>query len=178
MPADTPRVPLVSDPDEEQAELLSRTLLSEGADPLNLFRTMVHNPRLTRRFNVLGGFFLRHGTLPARERELVILRVAARVPSAYERAQHVEIGLAAGLDEDDIARMAEPPSTWPSPDDAWIRFVDELLDSDGHQVPSWDAMAGQLRTDQMLELTMLVGFYRMLAAFLNVVGIEVEDRPS
>lgn len=170
-----PRLAPVTEPDEEQAALLGKTLLTPDGRPLNLFATLAHNPMLLKRFNALGGFFLRHGDLPARERELVILRVAARTGSAYEHAQHVVIGRQVGLSDDEIARAGQPVEEWDEADRTLLRFVDEMLDSDGADVTTWEALHERFDDRQMLELSLLVGFYRMLAGFLVVVGVEVED---
>jgi hypothetical protein len=58
----------------ELAEALAKTVFRDGP-VLNIMGTLAHQPRLLKRFNVLGGAFLVHGLLPAREREIVILRV-------------------------------------------------------------------------------------------------------
>lgn len=170
-----PRIAPVTDPDEEQTALLSKTLLTEDGTPLNLFATLAHHPRLLKRFNALGGFFLVHGSVPPRERELVILRVAARTGSDYEFAQHVVIGATAGLSGQEMARTRQPLQEWDDEDRALLEFVDEVLDSEGAQVPSWDRLAARFPEPVMIELALLVGFYRMLAGFLNAVGVEVEE---
>lgn len=172
---DRPRIAPVAEPDEEQAALLSKTLLTKDGRPLNLFATLAHNPLLLKRFNALGGFFLRHGELSARERELVILRVAARTGSVYEHAQHVVVGEQAGLSRDEIERAGGPLESWGEDERTLLRFVDEMIDSDGAEVTTWESLRPRYSDVQLLELSMLVGFYRMLAAFLVVVGVQVED---
>jgi len=165
----------VHEPSPEQSELLSKTLLTEQGRPLNVFATLAHNPKLLKRFNALGGFFLRHGQLAARERELVILRVAARTGSEYEHAQHRVLGTRAGLSGDEIERTRGALRGWDGVDLALLKFVDEMIDSDGAAVLTWDTMAARFEQDQLIELVLLVGFYRMLAGFLLAVGVELED---
>src|SRR3954471_8610054 len=96
-PASRPRIAPVDDPDAEQAELLSKTLLTEDGRPLNVFAKLARNPRLLKRFNVLGGFFLRHGGITSPERALADLRGGAPTGSEYEFAQRLLIGAEAGL---------------------------------------------------------------------------------
>lgn len=170
-----PRIAPVSEPDAEQSELLAKTLLTRTGRPLNLFATLAHNPRLLKRFNVLGGYFLRHGTLPGRERELVILRVAALTGSEYEHAQHRALGLDAGLSGDEIDRTRGALDSWTGNDRTLLQFVAEMLATDGADVPTWDDLSARFSSEQMIELALLVGFYRMLAGFLVVVGVEVEE---
>jgi len=174
-PDDGPRIPPVTEPDAEQAELLAKTLPTTSGRPLNVFATLAHNPRLLGRFNALGGYFLRYGTLSARDRELVILRVAALTGSRYEEAQHLVLGAQAGLTPEEMDEVRGPVDSWSGADGVLMRFVDEMYHSDGADVTSWEALAERYPVDRMIEVTVLVGYYRMLAGFLNVVGVQVED---
>ena len=171
-----PRIDPPASFDEEQWEILSKTLLDDNGRPLNVFGTLAHHPRLLKRFNALGGLFLAKGELPARERELVILRVAARTRSEYEFGQHTVIGARTGLSEQDIANVAADPDSLGEADRLLVRFVDELFDGDVVSEPSWNAVQGHYGFDvkQMIELTLVAGFYRMLAGFLNSAGVERE----
>lgn len=61
--------------------------------PANLTRALLRIGACTDGYLTLGASF-RQGHLCAKDRELVILRVAALSHSAYERMQHVEIARA------------------------------------------------------------------------------------
>lgn len=173
--ATTPRVQPVDDPSPEVAQQLSQTLGDDTGTPLTIFRTLAQHPRLLKRFNVLGGFFLTRGTLPARDREIAVLRTAWRCACAYEWGQHVLIGRDAGLSDTDIAAIAGPDRGQHLPDaGALLRAVDELLDHDDLSDASWQALTEHRPTDQVLELVVLVGFYRMTAGFLNTTGVQPE----
>ncbi len=155
---------------------MGKTLLTQAGKPLNLFATMAHNPRLLRRFNALGGgYFLRHGRLSGRDRELVILRVAALTGSDYEWAQHQVIGVAEGLSAGEVERVRGPVDAWSGDEHELLRFVDEVFASEGNEVPSWDDLATRYDDQQLMELVLVVGFYRMLAGFLNAVGVEIDS---
>jgi 4-carboxymuconolactone decarboxylase len=85
-----------------------RDMLQNGKNelgPLNFFRTIIRHADLYRRFMKLSHQLLYRSTLPARERELAILRVGWRCRSAYEFHQHVEIGKKAGLNGAEIERV-------------------------------------------------------------------------
>lgn len=171
-----PRVAPVKEATEEQRDLLAKTAFTPDGAPLNIFATLAHHPRLLGRFNVLGGLFLAKGLLPPRERELVILRVAYRTRAAYEFGQHVVIGRAAGLTGEEIERLggrSDDPA-WSSLDGALIAFTDELLDTVDVSDPVWCRVAEHWDDPRMLELTLLVGFYRMVSGFLNSIGVEPE----
>lgn len=170
-----PRLDPVSDPTPEQQELLSKTLITPGSAPLNVFATLAHHPRLLKRFNALGGLFMAHGSLDRRDRELVILRVAKRVGSEYEWAQHHAIGLRCGLTEEEIARVAAlERSGWSDDDGLLLTVADELCGSDDLSDETWEALQARYSTEQTLELIVMVGFYRMLGAVLRSVRVEID----
>ncbi|GAA4543460.1 carboxymuconolactone decarboxylase family protein [Pseudonocardia xishanensis] len=169
-----PRVAPVEDPEPEVADLLAKTMSDDDGVPLSIFRTMARHPRMMKRFNVLGGFFLTRGDLPARERELCILRTAYRSGSEYEWAQHVLIGRDAGLTDDEIERVALG-GDWPEADAALLRLTDEVLDHTDVSDTTWWELAEHYTDAQLCELVLLVGFYRMTAGFLNAAGVVKED---
>ncbi len=159
--------------DGRLAELLASTILRDGA-PLNIFGTLAHHPRLLDRFNRFGGFLLNRGLVPPRERELVILRVGANARSEYEFGQHTLMGRAAGLSDHEIAALATAPSAHPwSPGDLdLIAMADELCADDCVGEATFAALAERWDTDQLIELIVVAGFYRLVSGFLNSFGVE------
>lgn len=172
--ASDPRVAPVEEPDPEVAELLAKTLGDDRGVPLAIFRTMASHPRLMKRFNVLGGFFLTRGELPARERELVVLHTAWRSGCVYEWAQHVSIGGRSGLTDDEIERVARPElaGEWAAGDALLLRAADDVLDHADLSDATWASLRERWSEVQCVELVMLVGFYRMTAGFLNATGVQ------
>lgn len=170
------RIPAAQSLDERQRTLLAEMRTGPDGQPLNLFRVLVHYPLLLDRVAALGRVFLREGTLPVRERELVILRVAARVRSRYELAQHARMGHDLGvLGEADLDRIVQPGiDGWTPQEAAMLRLADELLDADAVGDATWAAAAAHLDERQLLELVFMVGYYRMLAGFLSSAGVPVE----
>lgn len=72
-----------------------------------------------------------YGALTRRQAELVILRVAWRSRCRYEWVQHVQIGRAAGLSDDDILRLADEPSGifWTPLEYVLLRAVDDMVET-------------------------------------------------
>jgi AhpD family alkylhydroperoxidase len=175
----TGQPPRLSEPetlDDRQRELLASMRAGPDGTPLNLFGVLAHHPLLLDRVAALGRVFLREGTLPPRERELVILRVAQSLRCRYEFAQHVRLGRDVGVTEADVERIVQPGvDGWPTRDAAVLRFADELLESDDVGEASWNATAALLDAEQLLELVFLVGYYRMLAGFLRSTSVALED---
>jgi 4-carboxymuconolactone decarboxylase len=149
---------------------------------LNIFRTLTRNRPLYKAFLALGGHLLGGGGLPEREREIVILRVGRRAGSEYEFGQHTRIGLAAGLTEEEISRLADTDASlggWSDDDGALVAMVDELCADDVVSDDTWQRLAGRWSDNEILELLMLAGFYRLVSGVLNSVGVALEpDAPG
>ena len=173
----TPRIAPVdrADATELQAELLDS--LGPAAH-LNLFRTLAQHPKLLRSWLRFGGRLLQGSSLPARDREVVILRVASRCDSHYEWGQHVGIARLEGLSDDEIRRAAgtvdEPAlAAW---DALLLRASDQLLDDHVIAEDEWNALAETYHHSQLIEFTMLVGHYAMLAGMLRSVRVQTEEQ--
>jgi 4-carboxymuconolactone decarboxylase len=168
----------IEDPTPEQAGLLAPYGTFSGGEPFNIFRTLVRHPKLFKRSMVLATGLLVKGALPARLREIVILRVAWRSGSAYEWGQHVRIGLDSGLDDGEIeglATEAAESTTWSAADRLAITVTDELCATNDLTDASWDEALARWGEQDLIELIFLVGNYRMLAGFLNAARVELDD---
>lgn len=148
----------------------------EGEDPpLNIFRTLAHNEDLFKAFGKLGSYLLRHGVLPAREREIVILRVGWRCGCEYEFGQHTVIGRTSGLTDEEIARLAGSDSSgWEPADAVLIDMADELCESNLVSEATWNSMRERWSEADTLELLVLAGYYRLVSGMLNSVGVALE----
>jgi 4-carboxymuconolactone decarboxylase len=172
MRLDRPRVAPLGD-----AELDAETRERFGKGPLlNIFRTLANHPVLMQRWLVFGNYVLGKSTLPAREREILILRIGWLCRSGYEWGQHVAIGRASGLTDEEIARVAAGPDApgWSSEDRALLRATDELhadaFVSDG----TWAELAKTWTTQQLMDLVFTVGQYNLVSMALNTFGVQPE----
>jgi alkylhydroperoxidase family enzyme len=172
MRLDKPRVaPLTVD--EIDPEL--RVRFGDGP-VLNIFRTLANHPGLMKRWLVFGNHVLSKSTLPARERELLILRIGWLCQAGYEWGQHVVIGKAAGLSDEEIARIAKGPSAaeWSAADRALLRATDELHEDAFISDATWSELAGTWSTQQLMDLVFTVGQYNLVSMALNSLGVQPE----
>lgn len=140
----------------------------------NIFTTFVRAEGLTRRWLPFGGKLL-SGKIPARDRELLILRTGWNCRAEYEWGQHVVIGRACGLTDEEILRIpAGPGEGWSPFDSTLLRAADELHEQWSITDPTWDALAEVYDTQQLIELPMLVGHYHMVAMTLNSLGVQLD----
>lgn len=151
-----------------------------GATPLNIFATLAHHPKLLKRWLVFGTHVLGKSTLPARDRELVILRTGWNCRCAYEWGQHVAIARSEGVDDAEVARVAEGPdsSGWTPFEGALLRAADELHADACLTDATYDALAQRYDDRQMLDLVFTVGQYRLVSMALNTFRVERDDTAS
>jgi 4-carboxymuconolactone decarboxylase len=155
--------------DEETAALV------EALGPLNIFATLAHHPKLLKRWLVFGAHVLGKSTLPAREREIVILRVGWRCGSDYEFGQHTVIGEREGLTAEEIRRLAtEGTDGWSADDAALITAADELVADHRLGDATWEALTQRWSTQQVLDLIFAVGQYTLTCMALNSLGVQRE----
>jgi alkylhydroperoxidase family enzyme len=173
--------PLATEDRDERTAALLGSLRVPGAEDrdMNIFATLAHHPRLLKRWSAFGGVLLYRGELPARERELLILRTAWNCHADYEWGQHVRIGLDAGLTRDEVAAVtadaAGTDPAWSDVDAALLLAADELH-ADAHiSDGTWAALAGRWSAAQLIEVCMVVGQYHLVAFTLNSLGVQRED---
>jgi len=174
-----PRVPPLADHelDPELREALGVTSAGVGAGRvLNIFRALAHHPKLLKRWLVFGSHVLAKSSLPARERELAILRVGWQCRSEYEWGQHVLIGRASGLSADEIDRIAVGPTApgWSALDAAILRGVDELVGDYFLSDETWNALAAHWSVEQRLDFVFAVGQYTLVSMALNSLGVQLD----
>jgi alkylhydroperoxidase family enzyme len=143
----------------------------------HIFQTFARHPDLFRVWLPFGGYLLGGGRLPARDRELLILRTAVRCGSSYEWGQHVQIAARLGIDRDAVDRVVAGSGAegWSEHDAALLRAVDELHDASVLSDETWSALAASYDEQQLIEVPMLVGQYHMVAFTLNSVGVQLDD---
>ena len=177
-----PRVlPLeVSDWSEETAATLSRFNRPEspgGGRILNIFKTLAHHPKLLKRWTVFANHILFKSTLPARDREILILRIGWLCQAEYEWGQHVVIGKREGLSDEDISRIAEgSDSVGLDPFEATLlRAADELHADAMLSDTTWSALSARYTTQQLIDLVFTVGQYNLVSMALNTLGVQLDE---
>jgi alkylhydroperoxidase family enzyme len=143
---------------------------------LNIFRTLGQHPKLLKRWLVFGNHVLAKSTLSPRDREILILRVGWRCRAEYEWSQHVGIGRAAGLSDEEIERIATGPDAkgWSDRERALLRAADELCDDAFVGDATWAELAQHFDTEQLLDLLFTVGQYQLVSMALNTLGVQLE----
>ena len=173
-----PRIPPVDPANltDEQREVLHSY---EGRRPVvpNIVTTLAHTPKGLKAF--LGWSFYvlsANNSLPARQREIVTLRVAYRCRSGYEFTHHAHVGLDAGLTEDEISKVKDGPgSDWAADDAALIRATDELVSDHFISEATWQELNDHFDQRQCMDVVLTAGQYTQVSMMLNTFGVQMED---
>jgi 4-carboxymuconolactone decarboxylase len=150
-----------------------------GGRPMdNIFRTLSHHPKLFKRWLVFGNHILTKSSLPARERELAILRIGWLCRAEYEWGQHVLIGRQAGLTDEEIERIPAggDAAGWSDRDRAILAAVDELHTDAFVGDATWRALESHFDTEQLLDLIFTIGQYNLVSMVLNTLGVQLDPR--
>lgn len=149
-----------------------------GTTPPNLFLTLGRHRSLFRGWLHFAGKLMPGGTLPRRETELVILRVAHLSGCAYEQEHHRRLGRRAGLTDADLDRVVEGPtaSGWSPREAALLVAADELHGERDLSDPAWTTLREHLDERAAIELVLLATHYEMLATTINTLRIQ-PDQP-
>jgi 4-carboxymuconolactone decarboxylase len=176
-----PRIPPL--PPEEWSGDLKRVLeavppgIERRLGDNNIFPTFARNPELFRVWLPLGGYLLAAGKLSGHDRELLILRTAVLCESSYEWGQHVRISLDGGMERETIDRVPEGPDAdgWSAHEAALLRAADELHEGSRISEATWETLAETFDEAQLIEATMVVGHYHMVAFALNSFEVELDE---
>ena len=162
-----------ADWDEETKALL-------GSSSLNVFATFAHHPKLMKRWMVFANHVLAKSTLPARDRELLVLRTGWNCRAPYEWGQHVAIARAIGFSDDEIARIAAGPDAegWADADALLLRAADELHLEQTLSDATYAALEARYDVQAMLDLVFTVGQYHLVSMALNAFRAERDDDVS
>jgi 4-carboxymuconolactone decarboxylase len=161
---------------EAQRELLARVDVAGPMGEANIFTTLVRAPGVFRRWLAFGGALLR-GAVPARDRELLILRTAVNCVAPYEWGQHVRLGRLAGLSDEEVARVAIGPDDpgWSGEDATLLRVADELHATSTLSDELYGVLSDRYDDEQLIEVLMLVGHYHLVAMTLNALRVANDE---
>ena len=149
-----------------------------GGQVSNIFTTLANNPKLMEKYS--SGFvtyIARESTLPAREREILILRIGWLCRSEYEFGQHTLLGKRDGLTDEEIKRITEGPKApgWNPFDATLLRAVDELYYDAFITDATWNALAKRYNQQQLMDVVATVGQYNLVSMLLNSFGVQLDE---
>ncbi|MCY3569676.1 MAG: carboxymuconolactone decarboxylase family protein [Chloroflexi bacterium] len=172
-----PRLPpLTIETAEGESKAQLERAEARGGPVLNITRTLAHYPELSSAWGRFARHVLGESSLPARDREIVILRMGWNCRSGYEFGQHRRIGQQAGLSLDEVERVKSGPDheSWSTHEAALLRAADELHADAFITDATWSALAERYDTKQMMDVVFAAGQYNLVSMALNTLGVQLE----
>jgi alkylhydroperoxidase family enzyme len=142
----------------------------------NTLGCFAYHPDLAQAWFSFNGHILYGTTLSLRQREILVLRIAAVRRSQYLWAQHLVHKQEADLTDEDIARIAfGPGAPFLEPlEQALLAAVDELIGHGQISEATWAALAARLEQKQILDVIFTVGCYDTLAWMYDSLQLDLE----
>ena len=166
----------------QQSELTREHLIAMGTDPdnpdvrprMNLFRTMMHNTELMDHWRPFGDYVNASDSISARDKELLIMRLAWLYFSEYEWGAHYNVALGVGLSEEQIEQTKVGPQSpvWDDFDRAWLSAADELYEQAFVSDANWEVLKTRYSESELMHMFATVAHYHLVAMLTNTLGIE------
>ncbi len=179
MPASVRIAPL-NPPFTDEVDQQLRSMMPPDVPPIALFRTFVKNMPMAQAMHGWGSYELsRNLSVTLRDREIVIDRTCARCGCEYEWGVHVAFfATRAGLTPAQITSLTHggaQDSCWETERDRLLmQLVDRLHDSATLSEVHWDALRVEFSEEQLLDLTMLCGWYHAISFTARAAGVPLE----
>jgi alkylhydroperoxidase family enzyme len=138
---------------------------------------LAHSPRLAQQFLRMAQAQFTELELSLRNRELLILTVAAHVECEYEYRQHIPISLAAGIKP--ALRVAiwgqtVNPDELTESERVLLGFIGDVLASPRVSDNRMASVATYFTEREIVEILQLVGFYWGFGRLCTVLEVEIE----
>jgi alkylhydroperoxidase family enzyme len=144
--------------------------------PIHLTRMLLYCPvEMVKSFLDFGLSF-HTGNLEPKLRELVILRMASLQGSSYELMHHIPAAKMAGWSEHEITAITSvQPAGLEEKYSVMIQFVDDCSKLGKVSDSIFEKASKVFSAHEIAEVTLLAGFYEMLACFLETMGVGLDQ---
>jgi 4-carboxymuconolactone decarboxylase len=160
-------LPLVSI--DEAARLGEKLGIDRLYATSNVFRGLLNSPSATTGFYWLVNALLFRNKVAARTRELIILRIGWRTGSEYVFCNHVAFSRELGIPDQEILGVRNPQRchAYSKTDLAVLQLADELHEHAEVTRSTWAVLEKAFARDELVELLLIAGFWRMAAGFVK-----------
>ena len=148
-----------------------------GARILNLYKVVANSPKVLLNFIRLGNSVVGRMELPSRLREIVTLRVAKLTGSEYEWAQHAPVALEVGVSQKQLDSLSDwkSSSEFNNKERAVLQYTDEVAQNVTVTDQTFNMLKNFFNEQTIVELTITIGYYGMLARLLVPLQVEVDE---
>ena len=142
--------------------------------PGNALRTLVRVPALADRIFPFLEYVANDTTLPARHREILILRTAWLAQNANLWAAHAARAAEAGLTPEEILAIAQGPSQerWEPFENTLVGLADQLFANSSVSDESWELLSARYDVHNLIDAVVTVADSTTLSILFNALGIQ------
>src|SRR3954470_23606423 len=148
---------------------------------LNVFRMLSHAQSAFRPYLRFGGALLADLDLDPVLRELAILRTARLIEAEYEWVQHVAIGRAVGITDEQLVALdagALEHDAFGASERAVLRFTTQIVQQPRPDDEALAALREHLPDRQVVELILVIGAYTMLGRMMTALDLDLDEAPG
>ena len=143
----------------------------------DLVPTLMRYPELWQRLSALSAIVqCAKAKVPARERQLAIMRAMWLCGAPYQWGEHLDRTKAAGFSDSDIEKIKEGSGAagWSPLHKAILSAVEELHTDAFISDKTWSTLAAQFDECQLFELIVLIGQFTSVAYLLNSLRLRLD----
>jgi uncharacterized peroxidase-related enzyme len=160
--------------DAESGAIFDGYLKERGNVP-NMFRTVAHRPEIFRTMIAHFRAIMNTGTVPAKLKELVIVRTSQINQCEYWLASHTVLARRHGWSEEqlhDLANFAQRADFAPA-EKAALRLAEHMT-RDAHQVSDelWNELRRHFDEGEIIELAAAIGLFNYFNRFNDALRME------
>jgi len=165
-----PRVRMIEEREDtspSQVEVFDHIAASRGGRMIRPFAAMMHRPQIARAAADLGAVIRFESTLSDHDREVVICTTAIERDCGFEWESHTPIARSAGVSEATLKAIESGQSVEDGEDAVLVDFTRELCLAGKVTDAVFERAWARLDEEGTVELAAIIGYYTMLALFMN-----------
>ena len=151
-------------------------ILANRNPKLNVHRMLANSELLLQAVFQFSTALIDSGKLDSKLREMAICRTAKLTRSIYEWTQHAPAAIYAGVTPEQVEAL----ENWRSAkcfnelERLVLQFTDEVTTNVKGKPETLEALKKYLSPREIIELIMIIGFWGMVARFLETTEVELE----
>ncbi len=143
---------------------------------VNIFRVLAHAPEAARGFSSCGSRLLGETKLEPKLRELVIDAISVKLNSPYEWSHHAKWALDVGATPAELEALKSGDYSNLGPlERTVVEYANKVEDNTVTDADIEGLTNAGFDEQQIVEITLVAGFYGMTARFLNAMDVEYDE---
>ena len=159
----------------EIAPLAARIKAERGGKLLNLYRMLLHSPPVAECWLAFLTAIRQKCSLPARVRELVIMRIAVLNAAEYEFQAHLPFAKKEGVSDAQVAALRTGDTApFAEGERAALAYAEAMTRTIRVPDDVFAAVRRHFAEREMVELTATIAAYNMVSRFLEALQVQIE----